>query len=131
MASGDAYILPVIQGVHNFATGCSVPARNPDRWIVYQRMSDRLQADTFSDLPEDSDEETVRRHARAYIMMLLLTQLFSDKFGFRLEGFDTFHWPLALSSPDVMQVVHSEILEPRHTALWRVVTALIYFAIIE
>ncbi|XP_072060138.1 uncharacterized protein [Arachis hypogaea] len=35
------------------------------------------------------------------------------------------------SSPDVLQVVHLEVLEPRHMALWRSVTALIYFAVIE
>ncbi|RYQ83357.1 hypothetical protein Ahy_B10g102000 [Arachis hypogaea] len=37
--------------------------------------------ETFSDLLEGADEETVRRYARAYIMMLLSTQLFGDKFG--------------------------------------------------
>jgi len=37
--------------------------------------------ETFSDdLPQDTNEETVRRYARAYIMMLLLIQLFDDKF---------------------------------------------------
>ncbi|QHN93547.1 uncharacterized protein DS421_17g593650 [Arachis hypogaea] len=35
------------------------------------------------------------------------------------------------SSPEVLQVVHPEALEPRHTALWRSVTSLIYFAVIE
>ncbi|RYR11211.1 hypothetical protein Ahy_B05g079676 isoform G [Arachis hypogaea] len=33
----------------------------------------------FWDLPADTSEETVRIHARAYIMMLLLSQLFADK----------------------------------------------------
>ncbi|RYQ89967.1 hypothetical protein Ahy_B09g096330 isoform D [Arachis hypogaea] len=35
------------------------------------------------------------------------------------------------SSPDVLQVVHPEALEHRHMALWRSVTSLIYFAVIE
>ncbi|RYR72780.1 hypothetical protein Ahy_A02g006992 [Arachis hypogaea] len=123
--------------------------------------------ETFGECPEGADEEIVRRYARAYIMMLLGTQLFADKSalawlyqcmcrvanrhvvklagplqllqswifwrfpGFRPAGYDTFSWPLASSSPDVLQVVHPEVLEPRHTALWRCVTALIYFAIIE
>ncbi|RYR13783.1 hypothetical protein Ahy_B04g070594 isoform L [Arachis hypogaea] len=34
-------------------------------------------------------------------------------------------------SPDVLQVLHPEVLEPRHMAVWRSVTALIYFAVIE
>ncbi|RYR59596.1 hypothetical protein Ahy_A05g025498 [Arachis hypogaea] len=41
-----------------------------------------------------------------------------------------FIW-MPYSSPDVLQVVHPEVLEPRHMALWRSVTALIYFAGIE
>ncbi|RYR12616.1 hypothetical protein Ahy_B04g070074 isoform B [Arachis hypogaea] len=32
---------------------------------------------------------------------------------------------------DVIQVVHPEVLEPRHTMLWRCVTSLIYFAVVE
>ncbi|XP_025652861.1 protein MAINTENANCE OF MERISTEMS-like [Arachis hypogaea] len=35
------------------------------------------------------------------------------------------------SSPEVLQVVHPEVLEPRHTAMWRSMTSLIYFAMIE
>ncbi|QHN93726.1 uncharacterized protein DS421_17g595120 [Arachis hypogaea] len=185
--------------------------------------------ETFGECPEDADEETVRRYARAYIMILLGTQLFADKSGnrihirwlpyvarleelgtyswgsaalawlyrcmcrvanrhvvklagslqllqswifwhfprFRPAGYETFSWPLAsrwsgynpsgsekgprvamwrlridrlqdrefiwmsYSSPDVLQVLHPEVLEPRHMALWRSVTALIYFAVIE
>ncbi|XP_015965570.1 serine/threonine-protein phosphatase 7 long form homolog [Arachis duranensis] len=34
-------------------------------------------------------------------------------------------------SPEVLQVVHLEALEPRHTALSRSVTSLIYFVVIE
>ncbi|RYR33214.1 hypothetical protein Ahy_A10g047772 [Arachis hypogaea] len=41
-----------------------------------------------------------------------------------------FVW-MSYSSPDVMQVVHPEILESRHTALWISTTSLIYFAVIE
>ncbi|QHO20441.1 uncharacterized protein DS421_11g337980 [Arachis hypogaea] len=95
--------------------------------------------ETFGECPKGADEEIVRRYARAYIMILP-------------AGYDTFSWPLAsrwsgynpsasekgprfiwmpYSSPDVLQVVHPEVLEPRHTALWQCVTALIYFAIIE
>ncbi|XP_072062308.1 protein MAIN-LIKE 1-like [Arachis hypogaea] len=174
----------------------------------------------FSVLLQDANEETIRRYAKAYIMMLLSTQLFGDKsgtcmylrwlpyvarlknmgryswgsvalswlyrclccvanknvvklagplqllqswifkrfLGFKLDGFDAFHWPLAMrwlgyqltlsekghkvtqwrlftwmpySAPKVVQVVHPEILETRHMALWRVVTTLIYFAVIE
>ncbi|RYQ91116.1 hypothetical protein Ahy_B09g096983 isoform D [Arachis hypogaea] len=39
------------------------------------------QYETFSDLPEGADEETVRRYARACIMILLSMQLFNDKSG--------------------------------------------------
>ncbi|XP_015950987.1 serine/threonine-protein phosphatase 7 long form homolog [Arachis duranensis] len=149
--------------------------------------------ETFGECPEGADEETVRRFARAYIMMLLGTQLFTDKSGnrihirwlpyvarleemggyswgsaalawlyrcmcrvanrhivklagplqllqswifwrfsrFRPDGFDLFSWPLASSTPEVVQVVHPEVLESRHTALWRSVTSLIYFAVVE
>ncbi|XP_052118710.1 serine/threonine-protein phosphatase 7 long form homolog [Arachis duranensis] len=183
--------------------------------------------ETFGECPEDADDDTVRRYARAYIMMLLGTQLFADKSGnrihirwlpyvarleelgtyswgstvlawlyrcmcrvanrhviklagplqllqswifwrfsrFRPAGYEELSWPLAsrwsgynpsgsekgprvqicpdkgefllqfiwmpYSSPDVLQVVHPEVLEPRHMALWRSVTALIYFAVIE
>ncbi|XP_072064230.1 serine/threonine-protein phosphatase 7 long form homolog [Arachis hypogaea] len=41
-----------------------------------------------------------------------------------------FIW-MPYSSPDVLQVVHPEALEPRHMALWQSVTSLIYFAVIE
>ncbi|XP_020979305.1 protein MAIN-LIKE 1-like [Arachis ipaensis] len=41
-----------------------------------------------------------------------------------------FIW-MPYSSPDVLQVVHLEVLEPRHTALWQCVTALIYFTVVE
>ncbi|QHO46928.1 uncharacterized protein DS421_6g191940 [Arachis hypogaea] len=185
--------------------------------------------ETFGECPEGADDETMRRYARAYIMMLLGTQLFADKSGnrihirwlpyvarldemgtyswgsaalawlyrcmcrvanrhvvklagplqllqswifwrfprFRPEGYETFSWPLAsrwsgynssgsdkgprvqmwrlridrlqdrefiwmpYTTPDVLQVVHPEALEPRHMALWRSVASLIYFAVIE
>ncbi|XP_072064286.1 protein MAIN-LIKE 1-like [Arachis hypogaea] len=41
--------------------------------------------ETFSEIPQGADDETVRRYARAYIMMLLLMQLFGDKSGTRLH----------------------------------------------
>ncbi|XP_057739665.1 serine/threonine-protein phosphatase 7 long form homolog [Arachis stenosperma] len=156
--------------------------------------------ETFGECPEDADDDTVRRYARAYIMMLLGMQLFADKSGNRihirwlpyvamLEKLGTYSWGSAAlawlyrcmcrvtnrhdvkwsgynpsgsekgprvqmwrlridrcpnkgefllqfiwmpySSPDVLQVVHPEVLEPRHMALWRSVTALIYFSVIE
>ncbi|RYQ96893.1 hypothetical protein Ahy_B08g092817 [Arachis hypogaea] len=185
--------------------------------------------ETFGECPAGADEETVRRFARAYIMMLLGTQLFADKSGnrihirwlpfvarleemggyswgsaalawlyrcmcrvanrhvvklagplqllqswifwrfpsFRPSRYDAFSWPLAsrwsgynpgisnkgprvqmarlkldllqprdfiwmpYSALDVIQVVHPEVLEPRHTMLWRCVTSLIYFAVVE
>ncbi|XP_057717784.1 protein MAIN-LIKE 1-like [Arachis stenosperma] len=151
--------------------------------------------ETFGECPEDADDDTVRRYAHAYIMMLLGTQMFADKSGnrihirwlpyvARLEELGTYSWGSAAlawlyrcmcrvanrhvvkwsgynpsgsekgprvqmwrlridrlqdrefiwmpySGPDVLQVVHPEVLEPRHMALWRSVTALIYFAVIE
>ncbi|RYR63482.1 hypothetical protein Ahy_A04g021295 [Arachis hypogaea] len=185
--------------------------------------------ETFGECPDGADEETVRRFARAYIMMLLGTQLFADKSGnrihirwlpyvarleemggyswgsaalawlyrcmcrvanrhvvklagplqllqswifwrfpsFRPTGYDEISWPLSsrwsgynprisnkrpwvqmarlkidllqprdfiwmpYSALDVIQVVHPEVLEPRHTMLWRCVTSLIYFAVVE
>ncbi|XP_025628842.1 serine/threonine-protein phosphatase 7 long form homolog [Arachis hypogaea] len=46
-----------------------------------------------------------------------------------LQAWD-FIW-MPYSTPDVLQVVHPEVLEPRHTMLWRCVTSLIYFAVVE
>ncbi|RYR07803.1 hypothetical protein Ahy_B05g075255 [Arachis hypogaea] len=138
--------------------------------------------ETFGECPEGADEETMRRFARAYIMMLLGTQLFADKSGnrihirwlpyvARLEEMGTYNWGrnthvrcrwsgynpsgsekgprvqkwrlridmlqdrdfiwMPYNFPEVLQVVHPEALEPWHTALWRSVTSLIYFAVIE
>ncbi|RYR77367.1 hypothetical protein Ahy_A01g001793 [Arachis hypogaea] len=39
----------------------------------------------FSELPQGADDETVRRYAKTYIMMLLSTQLFGDKYGTRIH----------------------------------------------
>ncbi|RYR02513.1 hypothetical protein Ahy_B06g081307 isoform B [Arachis hypogaea] len=39
----------------------------------------------FSELPQGANEETIRRYARAYMMMLLSMQLFGDKLGTRLH----------------------------------------------
>ncbi|XP_072056280.1 protein MAIN-LIKE 1-like [Arachis hypogaea] len=201
--------------------GVLPPANQMQKFVV---NCSRFQ-EIFGELPEGADKPTVRRYSRAYIMMLLGTQLFADKSGnhihirwlpyvarledmggyswgsaallwlyrcmcqvanrhvvklagllqllqswifwrfpgFRPAGYDTFSWLLAsrwsghnptasekgprvqmwrlridllLSyrleiSPDVIQVVHLEILEPWHTTLWRCVTALIYFTVIE
>ncbi|RYR25029.1 hypothetical protein Ahy_B02g058670 [Arachis hypogaea] len=41
--------------------------------------------ETFGECPEGADDETVQRYARAYIMMLLGTQLFADKSGNRIH----------------------------------------------
>ncbi|XP_025675724.1 protein MAIN-LIKE 2-like [Arachis hypogaea] len=197
-------VLPPANQIQKFAVNCT--------WFQ----------ETFGECPKGADEETVRRYARAYIMMLLGTRLFAEKSGnrihirwlpyvarleemggyswgstalawlyrcmcrvtnkhvvklagplqllqswifwcfpgFRPGGYDTFSWPLAsrwsghnpsgsekgprvqmwrlridllqstdfiwmpYSSPDVLQVVHPEVLEPRHTTLWRCVTSL-------
>ncbi|RYR35241.1 hypothetical protein Ahy_A10g050390 [Arachis hypogaea] len=54
--------------------------------------------ETFGECLEEADEETVRRYARAYIMMLLGTQLFADKsirwllYIARLEEMGTYSW---------------------------------------
>ncbi|RYQ85043.1 hypothetical protein Ahy_B10g104531 isoform F [Arachis hypogaea] len=135
----------------------------------------------FRVLPPDASEETVRIYARAYIMMLLSTQLFGDKsanrvhirwlpFVANLDGMGRWsaylppndgkeqrviRYRLALdrltardvsfiaarvllfivlepySALDVLAVVHPEILTEEHSRMWRAVTALIYFAVIE
>ncbi|RYR05118.1 hypothetical protein Ahy_B06g084971 isoform C [Arachis hypogaea] len=91
-------------------------------------------------------------------LQLLQSWIFWRFPQFRPAGYETFSWPLAssekgprvqmwrlridrlqsrefiwmpYSSPDVLQVLHPEVLEPRHMAVWRSVTALIYFAVIE
>ncbi|RYR69484.1 hypothetical protein Ahy_A03g016040 [Arachis hypogaea] len=113
--------------------------------------------ETFGKCPEGADEDTVRRFARAYIMMLLGTQLFADKNNThvrcRWSGYNPFVsekgprvqiWKLQIdmlqprdfiwmpySFSEVLQVVHPEALEPRHTVLWQSMTSLIYFAVIE
>ncbi|XP_072072133.1 serine/threonine-protein phosphatase 7 long form homolog [Arachis hypogaea] len=204
-------VLPPENQVQKFAVNCT--------WFQ----------ETFAECPDGADEETVRRFARAYIMMLLGTQLFADKSGNRIHirwlpyvarleemgryswgsaalawlyrcmcrvanrhvvklagplqllqswifwrfptlrpsGYDEISWPLAsrwsgynpgisnkgprvqmarlkidllqprqfiwmpYSALDVIQVVHPEVLEPRHTMLWRCRTSLIYFAVVE
>ncbi|RYQ90213.1 hypothetical protein Ahy_B09g096439 isoform A [Arachis hypogaea] len=91
-------------------------------------------------------------------LQLLQSWIFWRFPGFRPDGYDVFHWPLAWSNKgprvanwrlridllqlgdflwmlyslaEVVQVVHPEILDPRHMTLWRATTALIYFAVIE
>ncbi|XP_072080929.1 protein MAIN-LIKE 1-like [Arachis hypogaea] len=89
--------------------------------------------ETFGECPAGADEETVRRFARAYIMMLLGYNPSSGEKGLRVQNWRLridmlqardFIW-LPYSSPEVLQVVHPEVLEPRHTAMWRSVTSLI------
>ncbi|QHO11126.1 uncharacterized protein DS421_15g495460 [Arachis hypogaea] len=96
-------VLPPLNCIQKFAMNCS--------WFQ----------ETFGELPYRANEPTVRRYARAYIMILLETQLFSDKSGTRIHirwlpyvarfedmgGYsfslvvipthwiDTFGWPLA------------------------------------
>ncbi|RYR53799.1 hypothetical protein Ahy_A06g029050 [Arachis hypogaea] len=160
-------VIPPPSQVQKFAVNCS--------WFQ----------ETFGECPEGADEETVRRFTRAYIMMLLGTQLFADKSGNRIHirwlpyvarleemgsyslgllgmiravglwhrGYSPsyskkgprvqstrlkidmlqprdFIW-MPYSSPEVLQVVHPEALEPRHMAVWRSVTSLIYFAVVQ
>ncbi|XP_072074320.1 serine/threonine-protein phosphatase 7 long form homolog [Arachis hypogaea] len=140
-----------------------------------------LDEPLFRVLPADASEETVRIYARAYIMMLLSTQLFMDKsanrvhlrwlpFVARLDDMGSYSWGAAAlawlwatylpssdgkerriiqyrlaldrlthrdivwepyGSLDVLAVIHPEILTEEHNRLWRAVTSLIYFAVIE
>ncbi|KAL4397418.1 hypothetical protein AHAS_Ahas01G0189900 [Arachis hypogaea] len=114
MASADAYFSHAVRGVHNHVVGCSVPVRAPDRCngehvevlemlyllnlcfpTVFFFMHARLlpwKAEIFSELPQGADDETVRRYAKTYIMMLLSTQLFGDKYGACVV------WPIGMSS---------------------------------
>ncbi|RYR52632.1 hypothetical protein Ahy_A06g027523 [Arachis hypogaea] len=58
---------------------------NPDRLYHLDRVAHIVgvinDEETFGECPKGADEETVRRYARAYIMMLLGTQLLADKSG--------------------------------------------------
>ncbi|RYR73379.1 hypothetical protein Ahy_A02g007721 isoform G [Arachis hypogaea] len=63
-------------------------------WVCYPPPPSQIQKfavncswfqETFGECPEGADEETVRRFACAYIMMLLGTQLFADKSGNRIH----------------------------------------------
>ncbi|XP_072087226.1 protein MAIN-LIKE 1-like [Arachis hypogaea] len=60
-------VLPPENQVQKFAVNCT--------WFQ----------ETFAECPDGADEETVRRFTRAYIMMLLGTQLFADKSGNRIH----------------------------------------------
>ncbi|QHO00155.1 uncharacterized protein DS421_13g404060 [Arachis hypogaea] len=60
-------VVPPANQIQKFAVNC--------RWFK----------ETFRELPEKADEPTVRRYTRAYIMMLLGTQLFADKSGNRIH----------------------------------------------
>ncbi|QHO01745.1 uncharacterized protein DS421_13g417800 [Arachis hypogaea] len=53
-------------------------------WVWFEELLGVLPLANYIDkftLPQGADDETVRRYARAYIMMLLSTQLFGDKSG--------------------------------------------------
>ncbi|RYQ82060.1 hypothetical protein Ahy_B10g100636 [Arachis hypogaea] len=78
----------------------------------------------FRVLSVDATEDTVRIYARTYIIMLLSTQLFGDKSANQIV------WE-PYSALDVLIVVHLEILMEEHCRIWRAVTTLIYFAVIE
>ncbi|XP_015953086.1 protein MAIN-LIKE 1-like [Arachis duranensis] len=60
-------VLPAVNQIQKFAVNCN--------WFQ----------ETFGELLEGADEPTVRRYARAYIMMLLGTQLFADKSSNRIQ----------------------------------------------
>ncbi|RYR57318.1 hypothetical protein Ahy_A05g023044 [Arachis hypogaea] len=58
----------------------------PPNYIDKLTVKCTLMQQMFSDLLEGADEETVRRYARAYIMMLLSTELFGDKSSTRMHS---------------------------------------------
>ncbi|XP_015952929.1 uncharacterized protein LOC107477431 [Arachis duranensis] len=61
--------------------GVLPPTKCIDKFTVkYSWMQE-----TFGELPHGADDATVRRYARKYIMILLGTQLFGDKFSTRLH----------------------------------------------
>ncbi|RYR18397.1 hypothetical protein Ahy_B03g063016 [Arachis hypogaea] len=159
--------------------GVLPPANCIDKFIVKCTWFE----ETFSELPQGANEETIRRYARAYMMMLLSTQLFGNKSGThlhirwlpyvaKLEDMGQYSWGstalswlyrwggyqpslsdkgprvanwrlridllqpgdflwMPYSLAEVVQVVHPEILVPRHMTMWRAATTLIYFAVIE
>ncbi|XP_020973085.1 protein MAIN-LIKE 1-like [Arachis ipaensis] len=164
--------------------GVLPPANCIDKFIVKCTWFE----ETFSELPQGANEETIRRYARAYMMMLLSTQLFGNKSGacavwqtemssswlvhcscsshgsfegsldssrtdliwggyqpsLSDKGPRVANWRLRIdllqpgdflwmpySLAEVVQVVHPEILVPRHMTMWRAATTLIYFAVIE
>ncbi|QHO18913.1 uncharacterized protein DS421_11g324510 [Arachis hypogaea] len=114
----DAHLPYALRRVHDHASGHGVsvgvgsgralcqrlPYRVP---FVYRGWTSSLGVETFGECPEGADEETVQRFARAYIMMLLGTQLFADKSGnhihirwlpyvARLEEMGSYSWGSAV-----------------------------------
>ncbi|XP_057747403.1 serine/threonine-protein phosphatase 7 long form homolog [Arachis stenosperma] len=92
----EAHILYAIRGVHNYIVGRSVLVRAANRWTVRQQMLDTVKAihrgrsSSLGVIPGvvgciASNNTAIRRYARAYIMMLLETQLFGNKSGTRLR----------------------------------------------
>ncbi|RYR07691.1 hypothetical protein Ahy_B05g075100 [Arachis hypogaea] len=59
--------------------------RLDDRYVQKYAVNCSWFQETFGECPKGADDETVRRYARAYIMMLLGTQLFADKSGNRIH----------------------------------------------
>ncbi|RYQ98590.1 hypothetical protein Ahy_B07g086337 isoform H [Arachis hypogaea] len=57
----------------------------PENFINKFTVKCTWMQETFSDLPEGIDKETLMRYTRAYIMMLLSTQFFGVKFGARMH----------------------------------------------
>ncbi|RYR23627.1 hypothetical protein Ahy_B03g068825 [Arachis hypogaea] len=73
-----------IAGVINEDNGSHyIPLLTPTMYFEHATAAGYASGreETFRELPEGADEPTVRRYARAYIIMLLGTQLFADKFG--------------------------------------------------
>ncbi|QHO58655.1 uncharacterized protein DS421_3g92480 [Arachis hypogaea] len=78
--------------VHYHAAGCSIPVGLARGWFTCIQNKVKQYTihftwfhERFTVLPNDATEETVRIYARAYIMMLLSTQLFGDKSGNRVH----------------------------------------------
>ncbi|KAL4397304.1 hypothetical protein AHAS_Ahas01G0178500 [Arachis hypogaea] len=76
MASEDAYFSYAIQGVHNYAKdvayqlGLLIDNDYVRSLMDFERYIEGGRLDTFRELFQDVDEDTVRRYARASVMML-------------------------------------------------------------
>ncbi|RYR67531.1 hypothetical protein Ahy_A03g013936 [Arachis hypogaea] len=81
-----------IAGVINDEPRCCISSvrgqqgmRLDERYVQKFAVNCTWFQETFAECPDGADEETVRRFTRAYIMMLLGTQLFADKSGNRIH----------------------------------------------